>query len=171
MAETRGRSGRLAKTVRIGMLLDLYGGLLTDRQRLFVTQHYDEDLSFGEIARQQGISRQAIHDAVKHAERALEEYEDKLGLVRRGIAGQVLDDPEGEPDDDGGPVPGDAPQPAPVPDLRPGVEQAASRLAEIHERLRASGGIIYNGEGLTREIGETAGLLRGLLDNSGGTAD
>src|SRR5690606_7734233 len=75
----------LGRIVRIGLLIDLYGGLLTDRQRTFIQAHYEEDLSFGEIARTHGVSRQAVHDAVKHAEAALDEYESKLRLLERGV--------------------------------------------------------------------------------------
>ncbi len=75
----------MPRHVRIGLLLDLYGNLLTDRQREFVRLHYDEDQSFGEIAQGKGVSRQAVHDAVKHAEKSLEQYERKLRLLERGI--------------------------------------------------------------------------------------
>ena len=70
----------VTKAVRVGRLLDLYGPLLTDRQRQFMKLHYEDDLSFGEIAKEFTVSRQAIHDAVKHAEQSLEEYDQKLGL-------------------------------------------------------------------------------------------
>ncbi len=66
---------------RMSMLLDTYGPLLTDKQRQFMQMHYEQDLSFGEIAAMNGVSRQAIHDSVKHAEHALEELEAKLSLV------------------------------------------------------------------------------------------
>jgi predicted DNA-binding protein YlxM (UPF0122 family) len=74
----------MPRHVRIGLLLDVYGALLTERQREFVQLHYDEDQSFGEIAQSRGVSRQAVHDAVKHAEKSLEHYEKKLRLLERG---------------------------------------------------------------------------------------
>lgn len=78
----------IQKVVRLGHLMDIYGPLLTEKQRTFMRLHYQEDLSFGEIASDHGVSRQAIHDAVKHAEKALEEYERKLGLFeKRGATG------------------------------------------------------------------------------------
>lgn len=86
---------RLARTVRIGHLLELYGALLTERQREFVRLHCNEDLSFGEIARQFGVSRQAVHDAVRQAEAAMEDYETHLGLLARSAGGPAL--PTGEP--------------------------------------------------------------------------
>ncbi len=78
----------IERAVRIGRLLDLYGSLLTERQRQFVKLHYEEDLSFGEIAKEFGISRQAVHDAVKHAETSLDEYDAKLGGRRRSRVGR-----------------------------------------------------------------------------------
>ena len=65
------------------MLLDFYGGLLTEKQRECYDLHYNEDLSLSEIAEQSGISRQGVWDNIRRAEAALQELEDKTGLVRR----------------------------------------------------------------------------------------
>ena len=46
--------------LRQAMLLDFYGELLTERQRLCFDLHYNEDLSLSEIAEQCGISRQGV---------------------------------------------------------------------------------------------------------------
>ena len=75
----------MPRRVRIGLLLDLYGSLLTEKQREFVRLHYDEDQTYGEIAQSYQVSRQAIHDAVKHAERSLQNYEDRLKFLERGM--------------------------------------------------------------------------------------
>ena len=74
----------IPRIVRIGQLLDLYGRLLTEKQREFMKLHYADDLSFGEIAREYNVSRQAIHDAVKHAKSTLEHYEAQLGFLAQG---------------------------------------------------------------------------------------
>ncbi len=66
----------------MSLLLDAYGELLTDKQREFLGKYFEEDLSFGEIAAQFAVSRQAIFDSVKHGESALEHYEDVLQLVQ-----------------------------------------------------------------------------------------
>ena len=73
----------VSKLVHINQLLDHYGDLLTDKQRDFMRMHYEEDLSFGEIAEKFSISRQAVHDSVKHAERALRKLESKLHLLEQ----------------------------------------------------------------------------------------
>jgi predicted DNA-binding protein YlxM (UPF0122 family) len=62
-------------------LLDIYGELLTEHQREAVRLHLAEDWSFAEIASAQGVSRAAVHDQVRRAQRALHGYEGKLGLV------------------------------------------------------------------------------------------
>ncbi|WP_407667771.1 YlxM family DNA-binding protein [Orenia marismortui] len=70
------------KVVRVGKLFSFYSSLLTERQQEFVRLYYHHDLSLGEIAEQQGISRQAVYDNLKRSEEALEEYESKLNLVK-----------------------------------------------------------------------------------------
>lgn len=66
---------------RFALLIDFYGSLLTARQRELMGAYYLEDLSLGEIAGEDGVSRQAVHDLIKRSETALLEFEDKLGLV------------------------------------------------------------------------------------------
>ena len=65
------------------MLLDLYGDLLTDKQRECYDLHYNEDLSLSEIAEQLSISRQGVWDNIRRAEISLAEYEEKTGLLER----------------------------------------------------------------------------------------
>jgi predicted DNA-binding protein YlxM (UPF0122 family) len=48
--------------------------------------YFEEDLSFGEIAREYSVSRQAIFDSVKHGEDSLETFERALKLVDQGWA-------------------------------------------------------------------------------------
>ena len=71
--------GRLKQT----MLLDFYGELLNEKQRLCLDLHYNEDLSLAEIAEQCGISRQGVWDNIRRGESALEDIENKTGLLRR----------------------------------------------------------------------------------------
>ena len=65
------------------MLFDLYGELLTDKQREYFDLRYNEDLSLGEIAEQCGISRQGVWDIIRRAETAMTEIEEKTGLIKR----------------------------------------------------------------------------------------
>lgn len=69
--------------VRMALLLDLYGPLLTERQREAAHLHFEEDLSLGEMAENLGVSRQAVHDTLQRAQAALEELESRLGFLQR----------------------------------------------------------------------------------------
>jgi len=71
------------KLIEMCLLLDVYGKLLTEKQRDLVDFYYNEDLSLGEIAENLGISRQGVRDGLIHAEEALREYEDALGLMKK----------------------------------------------------------------------------------------
>ena len=65
------------------MLLDYYGNLLTEKQYLLCDLYYNSDYSFSEIAEMEGISRQAVRDAIIKAQNSLENYEEKTGYVKR----------------------------------------------------------------------------------------
>ena len=92
----------LEKTVRVNMLLDFYQGLLTEKQRMFLQYYYHDDYSLGEIAEEFKISRQAVYEHIKRAQRTLEEYESKLRLVekheaRRGLLDELRKASSGAP--------------------------------------------------------------------------
>jgi uncharacterized protein len=76
-------SNPVAKSLEASLRLDFYGSLLTERSRRLLELHFDEDLSYGEIAEELGISRQGVHDGVSRGLAQLAEYEKKLGLVER----------------------------------------------------------------------------------------
>ena len=63
------------------LLYDFYGGLLTERQRRYWELYFGLDLSLGEIAGQEGVSRQAVADALKRAGESLDALEERLHLV------------------------------------------------------------------------------------------
>lgn len=73
----------MAKDLKISLLLDFYGAMLTEKQRQIVEYYYDEDLSLSEIAENEGITRQGVRDFVKRSESQLLEMEEKLGLAQR----------------------------------------------------------------------------------------
>lgn len=66
---------------RVSLLFDFYGPLLTERQQTLLQAYYLEDLSLGEIAGEDGVSRQAVQNLLKRSVALLEEYESKLGLL------------------------------------------------------------------------------------------
>lgn len=65
------------------LLFDVYGDMLTRKQRLCCDLRYNQDLSLGEIGELEGISRQAVRDNLLRAEAQMQEMEEKLGVVRR----------------------------------------------------------------------------------------
>jgi len=73
----------MEKRIETGWLLDFYGPLLTERQQALLRLHCEEDLSLAEIAEQEGVSRQAVHDAVRRGTASLRAYERQLGLLHR----------------------------------------------------------------------------------------
>lgn len=66
-----------------GILYDFYGELLTDHQRKIYEDVVFNDFSLSEIADEEGISRQGVHDIVKRCDKILLDYESKLHLAER----------------------------------------------------------------------------------------
>lgn len=73
----------LEKIVQKSELLDEYGLLLTKRQRECLDLYYNENLTLAEIAENFRISRQAVHDAMRHGEEQLNIYEKTLGVITK----------------------------------------------------------------------------------------
>ena len=73
----------MGKNLNIGMLLDFYGELLTDKQSDAVDFYYNQDFSLSEIADEMKISRQGARDLIKRGEAQLLDLEEALGLVKR----------------------------------------------------------------------------------------
>jgi hypothetical protein len=80
------------RLVELGQLTDWYGAFLTERQRSLVRQYAFEDCSLGEIAEREGISRQAVRDAIMTAETELKSMESKLNLIENNEKLRVLID-------------------------------------------------------------------------------
>ncbi len=67
-------------------LYDFYGEMLNDHQRRIYEDFVFNDLSLGEIASEEGISRQGVADMVKRCEKKLLAYEEKLHLVEKFVS-------------------------------------------------------------------------------------
>lgn len=65
------------------LLLDFYGGCLTEKQRQTAELFYQEDYSLGEIAALLGVTRQAVADSLRKAEQTLLSLEARTGLCAR----------------------------------------------------------------------------------------
>lgn len=70
----------LEKTLYMNDLFALYQGLLTERQRLYMSEYYEEDFTLQEIAENHDVSRQAVYDSLKRTEKLLQTYEETLHL-------------------------------------------------------------------------------------------
>lgn len=71
----------IEKKLHLADLFAVYGPLLTEKQQEVLALNLDEDYSLGEIAELLFITRQAVNDVVKKAEKIMESYEMKLGLI------------------------------------------------------------------------------------------
>ena len=72
------------------MLYDFYGSLLNKAQSEVMALYHEDDMSLSEIAEELGQTRQAVHYTLRKAEKALESYEEKLGLIASYKANQAL---------------------------------------------------------------------------------
>ena len=76
----------MPKDLGVSQLLQIYGELLPEKQRLLCELYFDEDLSLSEISENEGITRQGARDAIKRAETQLKTYEAALGLLEKNSA-------------------------------------------------------------------------------------
>ncbi len=74
---------KLNEFLEVSILLGYYGNLLSDKQRTYMEEHFEEDYSLSEIAKNHGISRQAVYDNIKRGIKILKEYEKKVGFLNR----------------------------------------------------------------------------------------
>ena len=74
---------KMEKIYEQTLLYDFYGELLTKHQQSIYEDAVYNDMSLGEIAEEQGISRQGVHDLIRRCDKILLEYEGKLHLVDR----------------------------------------------------------------------------------------
>ena len=130
MSRRASKTETTMRRARLANLLAVYGALLTKKQRHMAESHANEGLSFAEIARRDNVTRQAVHDAVRHAEKVLEEYEATLSVVSRYS----------------------------TPSSDTSREMATERLAGLRNRV-ARQGIIYSSDWIQSELLEIERLL------------
>lgn len=71
----------LEKNQRIAALFEIYGSLLSKKQRTYIEEYYLYDLSLAEIADNFNISRASVLDSLNKAIKKLETYESNLHLL------------------------------------------------------------------------------------------
>lgn len=99
----------MAINPNITILLDLYGAMLTEKERNTLDYYYNEDLSLKEIAdnesierrerrdsgyaapnERETISRQGVRDTIKRAEAKLLDWESKLHLSEKAQMNKLV---------------------------------------------------------------------------------
>ncbi len=75
----------MEKGIKISMLLELYGKLLTETQADTTDLYYNQNLSLGEIAEELAITRQGVRKNLVYAEKKLFDLEEKLGFLRQKL--------------------------------------------------------------------------------------
>ena len=73
----------MEEKVRISILLELYGKLLTEKQYEFMDLYYNQDLSLSEIGDNEDITRQAVRTILLKSKKKLEEYENQLKFMQK----------------------------------------------------------------------------------------
>ena len=76
------------KNIKMSILLDIYGKLLTEKQYNLLNDYYNNDFSQSEIAENEEITRQAVRDNLKKGENNLLEYEEKLKIMEKNLISQ-----------------------------------------------------------------------------------
>ena len=72
--------------------MGFYGDLLTERQRSFMELYYNQNLSLGEIAESESVTRQCVYDHIKRGEHLLDDTEKKLGMLNKYLTVSRLTD-------------------------------------------------------------------------------
>lgn len=67
----------------LSLRFDFYGPLLKENQRLIFEDYIQNDLSFTEIAKEYGLTRQCVYDMVKRTSDKLDKFEEELKLVEK----------------------------------------------------------------------------------------
>ena len=69
--------------VRVSILLEIYGNLLTKKQYEYMDLYYNQDLSLSEIGDNENITRQAVRTILIKSKKKLEEYEKQLNFMQK----------------------------------------------------------------------------------------
>ena len=69
--------------IYLNNLYDYYKELLTEKQKEYFEDYYQNNLTLSEIAENNDISRNAVHKQLKETVKILENYESKLKIIEK----------------------------------------------------------------------------------------
>ena len=64
-------------------LYDIYGELLTEKQKEYFEDYYFNNLTLSEMSENYEVSRNAIHKQLKETETKLNKYENTLSILKK----------------------------------------------------------------------------------------
>ena len=69
--------------VEYGKLVELYGKLLSEDRQKIMSDYFQFNMTLAEIAKERGVSRQAVLDAIDKSCKKLREFEQKLNFMAK----------------------------------------------------------------------------------------
>ena len=72
----------IEQVIKISQLYDFYSELLSEKQKQYLKDYYFNDFSLTEISENYDISKQAVSNNIKRTITDLEQYEEKLNLIK-----------------------------------------------------------------------------------------
>ena len=72
----------IERVIKISQLYDFYSELLSEKQKQYLNDYYFNDFSLTEISENYDISKQAVSNNIKRTIIELEQYEEKLNLIK-----------------------------------------------------------------------------------------
>ena len=77
------KSKKILKKIRIKELMDVYPGLLTEKEQYILKLFVKPNMTGASIARKLNVSRQAVHDHIQRALERMENCEKNVRFLRK----------------------------------------------------------------------------------------
>lgn len=72
----------IEQIIKVSQLYDFYSELLSQKQKQYLNDYFFNDLSLTEISENYEISKQAVSNNIKRTIVELEQFEEKLNLIK-----------------------------------------------------------------------------------------
>ena len=72
----------IEQIIKVSQLYDFYSELLSQKQKQYLNDYFFNDLSLTEISENYKISKQAVSNNIKRTIIELEQFEEKLNLIK-----------------------------------------------------------------------------------------